>query len=195
MDTPQKRALVTGAAGGLGRTVAIMLAERGCRVALADRDALGTRGDCAVDCRARRRDPFPHLRPRRGRRAGQDDQRRCRCLGRSRRAHQQRRLWRDRAFFQDDGGAMEEDSRHQRCRSCHADQRRRGRDDAPALGPHRQHHLACLPHGVAKLHRLCREQGGGRLDHARGRGGARAVRRARQQRRARHDGHRDAASH
>ena len=39
MDTPQKRALVTGAAGGLGRTVAIMLAERGCCVALADRDA------------------------------------------------------------------------------------------------------------------------------------------------------------
>jgi 3-oxoacyl-[acyl-carrier protein] reductase len=41
MDTPQKRALVTGAAGGLGRAVAIMLAERGCRVALADRDAQG----------------------------------------------------------------------------------------------------------------------------------------------------------
>ena len=41
MDTPQKRALVTGAAGGLGRTVAIMLAERGCCVALADRDAQG----------------------------------------------------------------------------------------------------------------------------------------------------------
>jgi NAD(P)-dependent dehydrogenase (short-subunit alcohol dehydrogenase family) len=41
MDTRQKRALVTGAGGGLGRAVAIMLAERGCRVALADRDAQG----------------------------------------------------------------------------------------------------------------------------------------------------------
>jgi NAD(P)-dependent dehydrogenase (short-subunit alcohol dehydrogenase family) len=41
MDTPQKRALVTGAGGGLGRTVAIMLAERGCRVALADCDTQG----------------------------------------------------------------------------------------------------------------------------------------------------------
>ena len=41
METPRKRGLVTGAGGGLGRTVAIMLAERGCRVALADRDANG----------------------------------------------------------------------------------------------------------------------------------------------------------
>jgi 3-oxoacyl-[acyl-carrier protein] reductase len=41
METPRKRGLVTGAGGGLGRTVAIMLAERGCRVALADRDAKG----------------------------------------------------------------------------------------------------------------------------------------------------------
>lgn len=41
MATPQKRALVTGAGGGLGRSVAIKLAERGCRVALADRDANG----------------------------------------------------------------------------------------------------------------------------------------------------------
>ena len=41
METPPKRGLVTGAGGGLGRTVAIMLAERGCRVALADRDAKG----------------------------------------------------------------------------------------------------------------------------------------------------------
>jgi NADP-dependent 3-hydroxy acid dehydrogenase YdfG len=33
--------LVTGAGGGLGRTVATMLAECGCQVALADRDAKG----------------------------------------------------------------------------------------------------------------------------------------------------------
>jgi len=41
METPQKRALVTGAGAGLGRSVALTLAERGCRVALADRDEKG----------------------------------------------------------------------------------------------------------------------------------------------------------
>jgi len=37
-----KRALVTGAAGGLGREVAIQLAGRGCAVAIADINAAGT---------------------------------------------------------------------------------------------------------------------------------------------------------
>jgi NAD(P)-dependent dehydrogenase (short-subunit alcohol dehydrogenase family) len=44
MESQHKRALVTGAGGGLGRVVATMLAERGCRVALADRDAEGLEG-------------------------------------------------------------------------------------------------------------------------------------------------------
>ena len=51
-------------------------------------------------------------------------------------------------------------------------------DARPAVRPHRQHHLAGLAHGAAELHRLRREQGGGRFDHPRRRGGAGAVRRA-----------------
>jgi len=38
----QKRALVTGAAGGLGREVAVQLAMRGCAVGIADINAAGT---------------------------------------------------------------------------------------------------------------------------------------------------------
>jgi len=38
---PQKRALVTGAAGGLGREVALQLAARGCVLGLADLNAAG----------------------------------------------------------------------------------------------------------------------------------------------------------
>ena len=41
-DTTPRRALVTGAAGGLGREVAIQLAGRGCAVAIADINAEGT---------------------------------------------------------------------------------------------------------------------------------------------------------
>ncbi|MDB5539931.1 MAG: short-chain dehydrogenase, partial [Devosia sp.] len=37
-----KRALVTGAAGGLGREIAIQLATRGCAVGIADINAAGT---------------------------------------------------------------------------------------------------------------------------------------------------------
>lgn len=41
LDTTPRRALVTGAAGGLGREVAIQLAARGCAVAIADINAEG----------------------------------------------------------------------------------------------------------------------------------------------------------
>src|SRR3954466_11892024 len=40
-DRTYKRVLVTGAAGGLGREVAIQLARRGCAVAIADINAEG----------------------------------------------------------------------------------------------------------------------------------------------------------
>ena len=42
-------------------------------------------------------------------------------------------------------------------------------------GPHRQHHLARLAHGAARLHRLRGEQGRRRFDHPRRRGGAGAL--------------------
>ncbi|MFY8031969.1 MAG: SDR family NAD(P)-dependent oxidoreductase, partial [Devosia sp.] len=38
----RKRALVTGAAGGLGREIAIQLAARGCAVGIADINVAGT---------------------------------------------------------------------------------------------------------------------------------------------------------
>ena len=60
-------------------------------------------------------------------------------------------------------------------------------------GAHRQHHLAGLAHGAARLHRLHRQQGRGGLDHPRARGRAGALRRAGQQPGAGDDGHRDAA--
>ena len=41
IDKPQKRALVTGAAGGLGREVALQLAARGTVLGLADLNAAG----------------------------------------------------------------------------------------------------------------------------------------------------------
>lgn len=44
-----KRAMVTGAAGGLGRAIAIGLAERGCHVALVDIDERGVT-EAALDC-------------------------------------------------------------------------------------------------------------------------------------------------
>ena len=41
MDLSDKGALVTGAASGIGRATAELLAERGCRVSVVDRDEDG----------------------------------------------------------------------------------------------------------------------------------------------------------
>ena len=50
------RALVTGAAGGLGREVAVQLAARGCAVAIADINAAGSAETADLVTRSRRRD-------------------------------------------------------------------------------------------------------------------------------------------
>ena len=47
----RQRVLVTGAAGGLGREIALELARRGCAIGLVDIDAAGT-GRVAKECRA-----------------------------------------------------------------------------------------------------------------------------------------------
>ena len=53
------RALVTGAAGGLGREVALQLAARGCRVGIADINAAGLAETAAARGRRRGRARSP----------------------------------------------------------------------------------------------------------------------------------------
>ena len=177
-DIPEERtALVTGACGGMGRDIARQLHAsrppgRACRP-----QSRGPRRDCTGGRPAR----APHrLRPHHG----APEAAVSAVLGRSgrhRRARQQRRLWRIEAFL-DMTGAWERTLRHQRHGARHADHGGGPRDGDAAVRTDRQRHLARLPHGAPELHRLCREQGRRRRDHAGRRGGARAVRRARQQR-------------
>ena len=162
MDTPQKRALVTGAAGGLGRTVAIMLAERGCCVALADRDAQGLEATArsiaalgaetlSLTCDlAEDGAPARTISGVVAAWGGLDVLINNAGYGGIEPFFKMTEaLWRKTldinvvalAMLTSAAGAVMM---------------------APALGSHRQHHLARFPHGVAKLYRLRREQGGGR---------------------------------
>ena len=141
----------------------------------------------------RRRGPGDRRRPHRRRRAGSGGGRGRRPLGRHRRPGEQRRLRGDRAVPRQHLRSLDPDAGAQRHRPRHGLQGRGPGDARPALGPDRQHHLAGLAHGAARLHRLHRQQGRRRRDHPRRRGGAGALRRPRQRPRPRDDGHRDAA--
>ena len=160
-DIPEQRtALVTGAGGGMGRDIARQLLARGLRVALADLNPGGPRGDRAVERRARappRRRPHPRRRARGGGRRG------ARPLGPHRRARQQRRLRRDRAVPRHDPAGLGADLRHQRHGARHADHGGGPGDEGRRRRTHRQRHLARLADGAPQLRRLCREQGRRRI--------------------------------
>ena len=151
------------------------------------------RRDCRFGRQAWRRDRRGRRRPDAGRRAGGGGAEGRRSLGRHRHTGQQCRLRRHRTVPRLDVQGVDADAGAQRHGARHGLQGSGQGDARPALRPHRQHNLARLAHGAARLHRLHRQQGRRRFDHPRRRGRAGALWGAGQQPGARHDGHRDAA--